>query len=350
MLANAFARVRTTPQPDTYATIDSPPPVEYKEEDETVDHVASASSRLPGHQRRLSLSLNLVQGGSPLLAPPSPKLGNFGAAARPTTRYFVLAVIALAVSAASFLLVDEDEGTASAELSCTVCTHRLAGHSGASPGTCRIDNSIERQFGRWNVKLSRAHEGSGYRMKRFWEKVERGEAVNVAVLGGSGAYKSEAVSLAFVKPRIAHVCPRTVSTGHGAIGKHLYQYGAIPADQIWHAVVGKWLNDTVGADRVRFVSGSAGGMDSGFFSWCWPAKMYVFTFVLAAGTLVLTGFTFAAASPPISSSSRAQSTMSTGRWTEQKTYSEACCFYPAYLRWCMSTRSQRRPVQGSQAC
>lgn len=76
------------------------------------------------------------------------------------------------------------------------------------------------------------------------DKARRGEAIKVAVLGGS------------------------VSEGHG-FKTRPNEYGAIPHDRIWHQTVVKDLQRQFGADQVEFVNGAKAATDSGYFEWCY---------------------------------------------------------------------------------
>lgn len=58
----------------------------------------------------------------------------------------------------------------------------------APTSTCDVSPDILETYGRHSVRLSRAHEGSGYRVQEFLRKLGRGERVQVAVIGGSSAY------------------------------------------------------------------------------------------------------------------------------------------------------------------
>lgn len=51
---------------------------------------------------------------------------------------------------------------------------------------CDVEDALLDTYGRHSVRLSRAHEGSGYRVQQVLAKARRGERIRVAVLGGSG--------------------------------------------------------------------------------------------------------------------------------------------------------------------
>ncbi|GAA6038999.1 hypothetical protein JCM8097_000148 [Rhodosporidiobolus ruineniae] len=129
--------------------------------------------------------------------------------------------------------------TASARLSSLVSTSFTS-------STCGANDELIREYGGTNIKLSRVHEGSGFRVQRFLEKLENGESVKVAVVGGS------------------------VSNGHGTDERgNRYQYGAIK--QTWHSYVSSWLNETYGP--TEFVNGAKAATDSSFFRFCWSERV-----------------------------------------------------------------------------
>ena len=81
------------------------------------------------------------------------------------------------------------------------------------------------QYGLDNIRLSRAYEGSGHRVRRFVEKALRGEEVSVGIIGAS------------------------VSLGHGLDGA-----------PTWHAVFVEALRELF--PKVVVYDGSAAAMDS----------------------------------------------------------------------------------------
>lgn len=55
--------------------------------------------------------------------------------------------------------------------------------------SCRIsdltDDPLVKEYGENNIRLSRTYEGSGSRIRKVLRKAQRGEAIKVAVIGGS---------------------------------------------------------------------------------------------------------------------------------------------------------------------
>lgn len=65
--------------------------------------------------------------------------------------------------------------------------HRLERYcKSASDGQGGELDEFERLYGRTNLRLSRAYEGSHERLRRFLKTTLRGEKVTVSVIGGSG--------------------------------------------------------------------------------------------------------------------------------------------------------------------
>ncbi|GAA5891160.1 hypothetical protein JCM6882_006443 [Rhodosporidiobolus microsporus] len=107
--------------------------------------------------------------------------------------------------------------------------------------TCSVDASFARAYGAHNVKLSRVHEGSGYRVQQVLKKAAEGEAIKIAVVGGS------------------------VSNGHGMLNGTRYVYGAIK--EIWHSFVSTWIDEIYG--QQTFINGAKAATDSTVFEYCW---------------------------------------------------------------------------------
>lgn len=103
----------------------------------------------------------------------------------------------------------------------------------STPSSCEVciatpDDPLCLEYGLDNIRLSRAFEGSGYRVRRFVEKALRGEEVSIGVIGAS------------------------VSQGHGLDGA-----------PTWHAVFLEGLRTLF--PKVVIYDGSAAAMDS---EWC----------------------------------------------------------------------------------
>ncbi|GAA5869490.1 hypothetical protein JCM8547_001503 [Rhodosporidiobolus lusitaniae] len=99
---------------------------------------------------------------------------------------------------------------------------------------CDIDPSNPLcEYGDSAIRMSRAYEGSGLRVRRFLEKAMRKEEVVVGIIGAS------------------------VTWGHG-IGDHL------PWTQRWYEAFQARFPDT----PIRLVNGAAPAMTSKFFSYC----------------------------------------------------------------------------------
>ncbi|KAM0793224.1 hypothetical protein ACM66B_000690 [Microbotryomycetes sp. NB124-2] len=111
--------------------------------------------------------------------------------------------------------------------------------------SCAVDDSIIKQYGSINVRLSRTHEGSRFRLAKVLQRARRGDQLNVAVLGGS------------------------VSTGHGFANGKPFQYGAV--NETWQTFVVQALRDLLGQDKVGFLDGARPAVDSAFFRYCFSA-------------------------------------------------------------------------------
>ncbi|BGP56676.1 hypothetical protein JCM8202_001294 [Rhodotorula sphaerocarpa] len=95
------------------------------------------------------------------------------------------------------------------------------------------------EYGEHNIRLSRAFEGSGYRLQRFMRKVLAGEEVQIGVLGAS------------------------VTQGH-----------SVPfGNPIWHEVWFKDFQERYPNSKMHV--GAVGATDSEFFSYCFPALLPV---------------------------------------------------------------------------
>lgn len=114
----------------------------------------------------------------------------------------------------------------------------------ASSSSCGVDDTLRQVYAEHMFRLSRVHEGSGYRVQEVLKKAARGEQITIALLGGS------------------------VSTGHGAIpGVGPHQYGAIAFDNQWHQFVMRYLRSTY--QNVIFKNGARPAVDSSYFAWCY---------------------------------------------------------------------------------
>jgi len=161
----------------------------------------------------------------------------------------------------------------------------------AAAPVCGVDPALMKEYGRHSIKLSRAHEGSGFRVQKVLEKARRGEKIKVAVLGGSGecfgmvvgsSREGVAGGLGVRQVPPAGVCPLTdelcltqifsVSEGHG-FKERPNVYGAIAHDQLWHQLVMQELTRQFGPEAVEFLNGAKAATDSAYFEWCYPAHI-----------------------------------------------------------------------------
>ncbi|GAA5990232.1 hypothetical protein JCM10908_005886 [Rhodotorula pacifica] len=95
------------------------------------------------------------------------------------------------------------------------------------------------EYGEHNIRLSRAFEGSGFRLQRALKKILAGEEVNIGVLGAS------------------------ITQGHSVP----------PGNQIWQD---RWFEDFGRRyPNVKMHVGAVGATDSQFFSYCFPALLPV---------------------------------------------------------------------------
>ncbi|CAD6578859.1 MAG: CAP64 protein product - [Cyphobasidiales sp. Tagirdzhanova-0007] len=108
--------------------------------------------------------------------------------------------------------------------------------------SCRIydlpDDPLVKEYGQNNIRLSRTYEGSGTRVRRLLQKALRGEAIKVAVVGGS------------------------VSTGHGVPSP-------FNSDFYMHMRIFQWFLDTFpGADHDLNLDSALPASTSWYFSYC----------------------------------------------------------------------------------
>nr|XP_019009028.1 uncharacterized protein I206_05668 [Kwoniella pini CBS 10737]OCF47809.1 hypothetical protein I206_05668 [Kwoniella pini CBS 10737] len=101
---------------------------------------------------------------------------------------------------------------------------------------CGRENAFEREYGRTNIRMSRAYEGSHHRIRQFLHKALRGESLNISVIGGS------------------------VTKGH-----------QVQKDEIWFHKFGEWFKEFIGSTvDINFVNGAAPATGSDYFSFCFP--------------------------------------------------------------------------------
>ncbi|BGP35418.1 hypothetical protein JCM10296v2_007256 [Rhodotorula toruloides] len=167
-------------------------------------------------------------------------LGHEGGAplSRSRTRSLVLLAVAGLILAFSFLT-----GVVTSPPAVTAGAKPFLDALGLRGSRCGIDPSILRSYGRHAIRLSRVHEGSGWRVKRVLAKLEQGERIKVAVVGGS------------------------VSTGHGDLNGRPYTYRAV--NETYDKVLMGWINSTYG--EQSFISGAMPATGASFFSFCWTA-------------------------------------------------------------------------------
>ncbi|ODO08911.1 hypothetical protein L198_00650 [Cryptococcus wingfieldii CBS 7118] len=101
---------------------------------------------------------------------------------------------------------------------------------------CEGEDPFDREYGRANLRLSRAYEGSHERMRLFLQKLLRGEHVTISAIGGS------------------------ITKGH-----------QVDKSEIWFHKFWEWLRDFAG-DNVEIVeiNGAAPATGSDYFSFCFP--------------------------------------------------------------------------------
>ncbi|KAK8870123.1 hypothetical protein IAR55_000693 [Kwoniella newhampshirensis] len=103
-------------------------------------------------------------------------------------------------------------------------------------GYCEREDGFEKEYGRTNLRLTRAYEGSHHRFRRLLHKVLRGEPLIISVIGGS------------------------ITKGHH-----------IEKDEIWFHRFREWFDDYVGEDvQITEVNGAAPATGSDYYSFCFP--------------------------------------------------------------------------------
>ncbi|WVQ77182.1 hypothetical protein IAR50_006865 [Cryptococcus sp. DSM 104548] len=101
---------------------------------------------------------------------------------------------------------------------------------------CEAENPFEREYGRANLRLSRAYEGSHERMRLFLQKILRGESLTIAAIGGS------------------------ITKGHH-----------VDKSEIWFHRFWEWLRDFAGESvEIVEINGAAPATGSDYFSFCFP--------------------------------------------------------------------------------
>ncbi|EAL23460.1 hypothetical protein CNBA1100 [Cryptococcus deneoformans B-3501A] len=103
-------------------------------------------------------------------------------------------------------------------------------------GYCEAEDAFEREYGRTNLRLSRAYEGSHERMRLLLQKIMRGEPLTISAIGGS------------------------VTKGH-----QVWQ------NEIWFHKFWEWLTEFAGEGvEIKQVNGAAPATGSDYFSFCFP--------------------------------------------------------------------------------
>ncbi|WWC93165.1 uncharacterized protein L201_008133 [Kwoniella dendrophila CBS 6074] len=101
---------------------------------------------------------------------------------------------------------------------------------------CEREDPFEKEYGRTNIRMTRAYEGSHHRIRQFLHKALRGEHLTASVIGGS------------------------ITKGH-----------QVWVNEIWFHKFWEWLNEFVGEDvGVTQVNGAAPATGSDYFSFCFP--------------------------------------------------------------------------------
>ncbi|OXG24589.1 hypothetical protein C366_00118 [Cryptococcus neoformans Tu401-1] len=101
---------------------------------------------------------------------------------------------------------------------------------------CEAEDAFEREYGRTNLRLTRAYEGSHERMRLLLQKIMRGEPITISAIGGS------------------------VTKGH-----QVWQ------NEIWFHKFWEWLTEFAGEDvEIKEVNGAAPATGSDYFSFCFP--------------------------------------------------------------------------------
>ncbi|EIW70457.1 hypothetical protein TREMEDRAFT_73476 [Tremella mesenterica DSM 1558] len=102
--------------------------------------------------------------------------------------------------------------------------------------TCSQPDPFEKEYGRANLRLSRAYEGSLHRLRQLLHKLLRGETITITAIGGS------------------------ITAGHH-----------VDDDEVWFERFAEWLRDFVGSkSQVIAVNGAAPATGSDYFSFCFP--------------------------------------------------------------------------------
>ncbi|ORY32861.1 hypothetical protein BCR39DRAFT_522172 [Naematelia encephala] len=103
-------------------------------------------------------------------------------------------------------------------------------------GVCEAEDVFGNEYGRANLRMSRAYEGSHHRLRQFLLKGLRGEPVTVSAIGGS------------------------VTKGH-----------QVWASEIWFFVFANWIRSLFTEDvQVTDINGAAPATGSDYFSFCFP--------------------------------------------------------------------------------
>ncbi|WRT69354.1 uncharacterized protein IL334_006338 [Kwoniella shivajii] len=112
--------------------------------------------------------------------------------------------------------------------------HVVRGRVSRMKTFCEKENPFEKEYGRTNIRLTRAYEGSHYRLQQFIHKALRGEALTISAIGGS------------------------ITGGH-----------QVQRDEIWFHKFREWLNTFFGNDvDITEVNGAAPATGSDYFSFC----------------------------------------------------------------------------------
>ncbi|KAK4689994.1 hypothetical protein P7C73_g97, partial [Tremellales sp. Uapishka_1] len=101
--------------------------------------------------------------------------------------------------------------------------------------TCEAENPFVKEYGRGNLRLSRAYEGSQHRIRQFLHKALRGEDLVISAIGGS------------------------VTKGHH-----------VEKNEIWFSVFGEWLDEFLVDAKIKKVNGAQPATGSDYYSFCFP--------------------------------------------------------------------------------
>ncbi|WVQ82440.1 hypothetical protein IAT38_004568 [Cryptococcus sp. DSM 104549] len=114
--------------------------------------------------------------------------------------------------------------------------YRVRGRVERMQGFCEEQDPFEREYGRANLRLTRAYEGSHHRIRQLLHKALRGEPLVISAVGGS------------------------VTKGH-----------QVQKDEIWFHKLWEWFNDYTSEDvEVTEINGAAPATGSDYFSFCFP--------------------------------------------------------------------------------